>query len=117
MVAVGLGAEPTGALPAAETLRRAAASAVRALAGTDTVALALPVDGDSDTAPDAAALRGVAEGALLGTYRFGGYKSTPARRLPVGELIVHVPDAGARPSAHGRDRARRDRGGGGRAYP
>ena len=95
LVAVGLGGEPAGALPAAETLRRAAASAVRALAGTERVALALPVDGDTDAVADRAALRGILEGGLLGTYRFGGYKSTPARKLPVSELIVHVPDAGA----------------------
>jgi leucyl aminopeptidase len=92
VIAVGLGAEPTGALPSAETLRRAAASATRALAGADKVALALPV-GDEGDGHDA--LRGIAEGALLGAYRFSGYKSTPlsARRAPVKEITIHVPDA------------------------
>jgi leucyl aminopeptidase len=88
---VGLGPEPTGALPTTETLRRAAAAAVRALSGTNAVALALPVD-----EADGAALRGVVEGATLGGYRFAGYKSTPAspRQAPPRDVIVHVPDAG-----------------------
>ncbi len=95
LVAVGLGPEPAGALPDGETLRRAGAAAVRALAGAARVALALPVDGDADDVSATAALRGITEGALLGTYQFGGYKSTPVRRQPVTDLIIHVPDAAA----------------------
>ncbi|MGK5672681.1 leucyl aminopeptidase [Micromonospora sp. URMC 106] len=93
VAAVGLGPEPTGAAPAPETLRRAAGAAVRALAGAPRVALALPLPDDAD-AP--AALRAVAEGALLGGYRFAGYKTRPqpARREPVAEVLVAVPDAG-----------------------
>ncbi|MDM4720083.1 leucyl aminopeptidase [Micromonospora sp. WMMA1363] len=89
---VGLGPEPTGAAPAPETLRRAAGAAVRALAGAARVALALPLPDDAD-APTA--LRAVAEGALLGGYRFAGYKTRPqpARREPVAEVLVAVPDA------------------------
>ena len=86
VVAVGLGAaEPA---PTAEALRRAAGTAVRALAGSATVALALPLDADG-------ALRAVAEGALLGTYRFPGYKTKPqpGRREPVAAVSLHVPDA------------------------
>jgi leucyl aminopeptidase len=92
VAAVGLGPEPAGAAPAAEVLRRAAGVAVRALAGCGTVALALPVPDDED-GPDA--LRALAEGAVLGSYRFGGYKSKPqpGRREPVGTVSVHVPDA------------------------
>ncbi len=93
VVAVGLGAEPSGAMPAAETLRRAAGSAIRALAGAGTVALALPVAEAADG--EAAAVRAIAEGALLGGYRFAGYKSTPVRRAPVAAIQVHVPDAAA----------------------
>ncbi|MER7167443.1 leucyl aminopeptidase, partial [Micromonospora sp. NPDC000207] len=76
-----------------EALRRAAGSAVRALAGAERVALSLPLPDDAD-AP--AALRAVAEGALLGGYRFAGYKTRPqpARRDPVAEVLVAVPDAG-----------------------
>ncbi|MGN9775530.1 leucyl aminopeptidase [Micromonospora sp. H33] len=93
VAAVGLGPEPTGAAPAPEALRRAAGAAVRALAGASRVALALPLPDDTD-AP--AALRAVAEGALLGGYRFAGYKTRPqpARREPVAEVLVAVPDAG-----------------------
>ncbi|WP_434741091.1 leucyl aminopeptidase [Micromonospora sp. SH-82] len=93
VAAVGLGPEPSGAAPAPEALRRAAGSAVRALAGAEKVALSLPLPDDAD-AP--AALRAVAEGALLGGYRFAGYKTRPqpARRDPVAEVLVAVPDAG-----------------------
>jgi leucyl aminopeptidase len=94
VVAVGLGGEPTGAAPAHDTLRRAAACAVRALAGSSKVGLALPL-GDGAEGAGSAALRAVAEGALLGTYRFAGYKSTPppGRRDVVADLSIHVPDA------------------------
>jgi leucyl aminopeptidase len=92
VVAVGLGPEPSGAAPAPETLRRAAGAALRSLAGSASVAVALPLPDDED-AP--AAVRAVAEGALLGTYRFAGYKTTPTpqRRTPVGSVSLHVPDA------------------------
>ena len=92
VVAVGLGDEPSGSAPAAETLRRGTGAAVRALAGSGTVTLALPVPDDAD-APGV--LRAILEGALLGSYRFAGYKTAPApgRRDPVAALQVHVPDA------------------------
>ncbi|RIV38482.1 leucyl aminopeptidase [Micromonospora radicis] len=92
IAAVGLGPEPSGAAPAPETLRRAAGAAVRSLAGAARVALALPLPDDADAA---AAVRAVAEGALLGGYRFAGYKTRPQpnRREPVAEVLVAVPDA------------------------
>ncbi|MEV4637374.1 leucyl aminopeptidase [Actinoplanes sp. NPDC049548] len=92
VVAVGLGDEPSGSAPATETLRRGTGAAVRALAGSETVALALPVPDDAD-APSV--LRGIVEGALLGSYRFAGYKTKPqpTRRDPVKALQVVVPDA------------------------
>jgi leucyl aminopeptidase len=96
VVAVGLGPEPTGAAPEGEMLRRGAAAAVRALAGCSTVALALPLsDGHPDDGDEIAALRAIAEGALLGAYRFAGYRTRPApgRRDPVQVIDVHVPDA------------------------
>src|SRR5262249_58698744 len=59
VVAVGLGPEPTGAAPAGETLRRAAAAAVPALAGCSTGSRALPLSGGHpDDGEQAAALRG-----------------------------------------------------------
>ena len=100
VAAVGLGTEPTGAAVPAETLRRGAGSAVRALAGCGRVALALPLSDrehtDEDAHPEtAAAVRAIAEGALLGAYRFAGYrtKADPTRRTPVGTVVVQVPEA------------------------
>ena len=92
VVAVGLGDEPSGSAPELEKLRRGTGAAVRALAGSATVALALPVPDDED-APGV--LRAVLEGALLGGYQFAGYKTKPQpnRREPVSALQVHVADA------------------------
>ncbi|HET6532519.1 MAG TPA: leucyl aminopeptidase [Actinoplanes sp.] len=93
VLAVGLGDEPAGSAPTADTLRRGTGAAVRALAGSGTVALALPLPDDAD-APGV--LRAILEGALLGSYRFAGYKTKPqpGRRDPVPAIQVHVPDAG-----------------------
>ena len=56
------------------------------------VALALPTPDGEDAAT---ALRAIAEGALLGTYRFAGYKTKPqpGRRDPVKAVSLHVADA------------------------
>jgi leucyl aminopeptidase len=109
LAAVGLGPEPvhddhtgdgatsshSGAVPP-ETLRRAAGAATRALAGSDRVVLALQ-----------GPLRPVAEGALLGAYRFAGYKTRPAadRRDPV--RTVSVTDDGATTTRAARAELRR----------
>ncbi|MEV4137443.1 leucyl aminopeptidase [Dactylosporangium sp. NPDC049742] len=98
VVAVGLGPEPAGAAPAAETLRRAAGSATRALAGSASVALVLPLS-DRDTPTDdelTSGVRAVAEGAALGAYQFTGYKTKGVRKEPVRKVVLHVPDAAAR---------------------
>ncbi len=109
IAAVGLGPVEDGG-PPTETLRRAAASAIRALAGAARVAVALPAPddhvsaGESASADDgatvdgAATLRAIAEGALLGTYRFAGYKTkpVPGRRDPVKAVSLHVTDASDR---------------------
>jgi leucyl aminopeptidase len=94
LVAVGLGAEPTGAAPATDTLRKATAAAVRALAGTNKVALSLPLSDDADDNATQT-LRAVAEGAALGAYRFVGYKAKPqpGRKEPVNSITVLVADA------------------------
>jgi leucyl aminopeptidase len=93
VAAVGLGPEPTDGAVDPESLRRAAGAVVRALAGAGSVALALPLP---DAEDQSAALRAVAEGALLGAYRFAGYKTRPqpGRHEPVGSIAVHVRDAG-----------------------
>ena len=97
VVAVGLGPAPAkGAGFDGEGLRRASGAAVRALAGSSKVALALPAaDGDV-----AASVRAAAEGALLGAYSFDRFRTEAGdassgndRREPVGELVLVVPDA------------------------
>ncbi|MFG3057203.1 leucyl aminopeptidase [Streptomyces sp. NPDC048231] len=89
VVAVGLGAEPEkdGAY-SAESLRRAAGSAARALAGSKKAVFALPV-------ADAADLGAVAEGALLGAYSFDTYKENGKNakggkngKTPLGEVAL-----------------------------
>jgi leucyl aminopeptidase len=95
VVAVGLGPEPAGALPPPETLRRAAGSASRALAGTGSALVALPVADEPGEL--GGTVRALAEGALIGAYRFAGYKSTPVpRKDPLGAVTVHVPDTADR---------------------
>jgi leucyl aminopeptidase len=93
VIAVGLGDEPSGSAPDLEVLRRGTGAAVRSLAGSAIVALALPLPDDAD-APGV--LRAILEGALLGSYKFAGYKTKPqpAKREPVAALQVYVPDAG-----------------------
>jgi leucyl aminopeptidase len=85
VVAVGLGTASSSY--DGEALRRAAGAAVRALAGTKKVALALPAAGSD-------AVRAVAEGAALGGYVFTTYRSASAadHKPPVSEVIVVVPD-------------------------
>lgn len=87
LVAVGLGKAPTDpADPGTTTvLRRAAAAAARSLAGSASMALALPL-----TAPQA--VRAVLEGGLLGAYQFAGYHTRPTqtRREPVPSVTVCV---------------------------
>jgi leucyl aminopeptidase len=87
IAAVGLGPAPANGneTTAPETLRRAAAAAVRALGGAAKVALALPYPDGDDAGP---AMRAIAEGALLGTSR-----PQPGQRRPVKALSVQVPDA------------------------
>ncbi|HLZ36586.1 MAG TPA: leucyl aminopeptidase [Mycobacteriales bacterium] len=92
VAAVGLGAAPAEgdgdggpARFAAETVRRAAGAAVRALAGTSRVALALPGED----------VRAAAEGALLGAYAFDRYRSASAdqRKPPVTAVSLIVANA------------------------
>ena len=87
LVAAGLGSKGSSDH---ETLRRAAGAAARALAGTGTVAFALPAD-DPDS------IRAIAEGALLGGYAYDRYLEK--KHEPIGEVVV-LSDAGR--SAAGR---------------
>jgi len=84
LVLTGLGDQ--AATYPTEALRRAAGAATRELAGTATVALALPAD-------DVDELAAVAEGALLGAYAFLRYRGEDATRTrtAVGTVEVVTP--------------------------
>jgi leucyl aminopeptidase len=83
LVLTGVGA--VGAVTP-ETLRRAAGAATRELAGTATVALALPAATITD-------LAAVAEGALLGAYAFTRYRDAEhtATVAPVTSIEIVTP--------------------------
>ncbi|MFH5823331.1 leucyl aminopeptidase [Georgenia sp. AZ-5] len=86
IVLTGVGPEVT-----AESLRRAAGAAVRSLAGTADAVLALPAD-------DADQVGAVAEGALMGAYRFDHYKTTdpaPVARLELATPLARTKEARA----------------------
>ncbi len=93
VVAVGVGTVGVGTVGVDhETLRRAAGTAVRALAGTARVATTLALAAGT---PGPAELRAVAEGSLLGAYAFDAFRTTSAgtRRPPVSEIVLVVDDA------------------------
>lgn len=83
LVLTGVGSGPL----TPETLRRAAGAATRELAGTASVALALPADETADVAA-------IAEGALLGAYAFTRYHES---KVPVSTIQIVT--------KHARDRA------------
>jgi leucyl aminopeptidase len=91
LVAVGLGdtdpGDGAGTRPDPEGLRRAAGAAVRALAGSAKVAIALPAGSPEE-------ITAVATGGLLGNYSFDKYRTGEERRAPVTEITV-VSAAGA----------------------
>lgn len=68
-----------------EALRRAAGAATRTLEGAEHAVLALPAD-------DAAFAGAVAEGALLGAFLVGTYRSEPTP--PVARLTIATPKGG-----------------------
>jgi leucyl aminopeptidase len=98
LVAVGFGkdAAEAGQDVEEETVRRAAGTAIRALAGQETVAF---VAGGLD-------VRALAEGALLGAYDFDRYRTVSAdgRKAPVARVLIALPDEAAveaaEPAAH-----------------
>jgi len=99
VVVAGLGALERGTTAyRPETLRRAAGAAVRELAGLGTVALAFPMAAEQD-------LAAIAEGALLGAYRFAGLHRSrrdaaePSRSAPVAAVQVLVATGGEQPDA------------------
>ncbi len=64
-----------------ETLRRAAGAATRALAGVGSAVLALPSDGPATD-------RAIAEGALLGSYRFTAFRSGDTGKPPLTTVLL-----------------------------
>ena len=100
LVLVGVGDVSNGVQLSPEALRRAAGSAVRQLAGTGSVALALP----AGTVADAAA---IAEGALFGAYSYTEHRSSSAASAaPVRDITVITPAADERGLPEALDRAR-----------
>ena len=71
---------------AAESLRRAAGAAVRALQGRSTVAIAVPVAGVSKTAA-------IGQGARLGAYTFTTYRTGSATPKPIRTITLCSPAA------------------------
>ncbi|MEP7055883.1 MAG: leucyl aminopeptidase [Actinomycetota bacterium] len=85
MIVAGLG---DAAGVNAESLRRAAGTAVRAAAGSRRIGILLAANG----VPPALAVRAVAEGALLGSYDFTEFRqsSLNGRKTPVGAITILV---------------------------
>ncbi|ALJ20450.1 leucyl aminopeptidase [Microbacterium sp. No. 7] len=82
IIAVGTGTEPD-----ATALRDAVGAAVRTTTGFERLAVAAPTAGD-------ALWSAIAEGAVLGGYRFEGYKTDPGK-LRAAHVVVH---SGAAPA-------------------
>jgi leucyl aminopeptidase len=86
LVTTGLGNVPATDAPYThEALRRAAGAAMRALDGVDTVATTLALAGG---AAIPATVSAVAEGLLLGSYRFRKYRTTGDQQPPPDRAIV-----------------------------
>jgi leucyl aminopeptidase len=93
VAAVGLGSTPRRGQPiSAEALRRATGVALRSLAGTRKVAIALGATRTSGATDDT--VSAMAEGALLGAYSYRRYRQTSldAHRPPVESVVVLVDD-------------------------
>ncbi len=84
IVATGLGEGSKGF--GAEVLRRAAGAATRELAGTTSLAFALPHESIEDVAA-------IAEGALLGNYQFSEFRSNTKSELKkqISEISILTP--------------------------
>ena len=82
LVVVGTGSDPDAA-----TLRDAVGAAVRTTTGFDVVAIGAPA-----VAGTAGAARALAEGAVIGGYRFDGYKAVPGP-VRASRIVLHAKDA------------------------
>lgn len=103
LVAVGLGDQPAkGDRWPAETLRRGIGSAARQLDGSRRIATSLALANGDGAAADVAA---VVEGAVLGGYRFGRYRSTTKPAVESVAIAVGNPRDKAVKAAYERGRA------------
>ncbi|MEI2276162.1 leucyl aminopeptidase [Paenarthrobacter ilicis] len=94
LVLAGVGASADGGNLTEEALRRAAGSAVRQLAGLQSVTLAFPAQSVADVAA-------IAEGAALGAYSYTEHRSSKdGLKAPVAKVTVFsdVPAAAAQPA-------------------
>ena len=82
LVVVGTGSDPDAA-----TLRDAVGAAVRTTTGFDVVAIGAPA-----VAGTAGAARALAEGAVIGGYRFDGYKTVPGP-VRATRIVLHAEGA------------------------
>ena len=82
LVVVGTGGDPDAA-----TLRDAVGAAVRTTTGFDVVAIGAPA-----VAGTAGAARALAEGAVIGGYRFDGYKTVPGPAR-ASRVVLHAEGA------------------------
>ena len=82
LVVVGTGGDPDAA-----TLRDAVGAAVRTTTGFDVVAIGAPA-----VAGTAGAARALAEGAVIGGYRFDGYKTVPGP-VRATRIVLHAEGA------------------------
>ncbi|MFJ6418547.1 leucyl aminopeptidase [Paeniglutamicibacter sp. NPDC091659] len=84
LVLAGVGKVAAGASVTQEGLRRASGSAIRQLAGLESVTLALPTASPADVAA-------VAEGAALGAYSYTGYRTdNKGFKAPVANVRIHA---------------------------
>ena len=103
LVAVGLGPQPAkGDRWSAETLRRAVGAAGRQLDGVRRIATSLALANGDSSAADVTA---VVEGALLGGYRFGRYRSATKPSIESVAIVVDNPRDKAVKAAYDRGRA------------
>lgn len=82
LVVVGTGSDPDAA-----TLRDAVGAAVRTTTGFDVVAIGAPAVAGTD-----GAARALAEGAVIGGYRFDGYKTVPGP-VRASRIVLHAEGA------------------------
>lgn len=82
LVVVGTGSDPDAA-----TLRDAVGAAVRTTTGFDVVAIGAPAVAGTD-----GAARALAEGAVIGGYRFDGYKTVPGPAR-ASRIVLHAEGA------------------------